>query len=92
VDLLANDVVKNTGVVLVSWEQKRIVNELLPAIVKCGPPSSPPLDLPKTWDDSRYDVVLRFDRDACDKEWNFRQLFPRLLSGDSDAPVDKPLK
>ena len=40
---------------------------------------------------SRYDVVLRLDRDPPGKEWKFRQLFPRLLSGDSDAPVDQPL-
>jgi hypothetical protein len=93
VDALAIDVLKSTGVVLISWEHKRIVNALLPAIVNHGHPSRPPKEgLPETWNDSRYDVVLRFDRDAPGKEWTFRQLFPRLLSGDSDAPVDEPLK
>jgi hypothetical protein len=93
VDGLAKDLVKSTGVVLVSWEHKRIVNFLLRAIVQYGHPSLPPKEgLPTTWNDSRYDVVLRFDRDAPGHQWTFRQLFPRLLSGDSDAPVDKPLK
>jgi len=43
--------------------------------------------LPKTWDGRRFDVVLRFDRAAPDAPWTFRQLFPRLLSGDSDTPL-----
>jgi hypothetical protein len=35
----------------------------------------------------RFDVVLRFDRAGPGAAWSFRQLFPRLLSGDSDVAL-----
>jgi hypothetical protein len=44
--------------------------------------------MPKKWDGARFDVVLRFDRSALGAPWSFRQLFPRLLSGDSDTPLE----
>jgi hypothetical protein len=53
---------------------------------------APPPGLPTKWDGSRFDVVLRFDRSAPDKPWSFKQLFPKLLSGDSDKAVDQKIE
>jgi hypothetical protein len=71
------------GVVLVCWEHKAIANALLPAIV--GDQIVP--GMPTKWNGERFDVVLRFDRASPGALWSFRQLFPRLLSGDSDAAL-----
>ena len=80
---LVAEIVDRTGVVLVCWEHKAIVSRILPAIA-----SGQPLPgMPKKWDGTRFDVVLRFDRSAPGTPWSFRQLFPRLLSGDSDKPL-----
>jgi hypothetical protein len=81
-DLAAN-LSGQTGVVLVSWEHKAIVKNLLPALFGEQKIS----DVPSKWDDARFDVVLRLDRAAPNAPWFFRQLFPRLLSGDSDIPL-----
>ena len=43
--------------------------------------------MPEKWDKTRFDVVLRFDRSIPGAPWSFRQLFPRLLSGDFDVPM-----
>jgi hypothetical protein len=71
------------GVVLVCWEHEAILGEIVPALL--GDQTIP--DLPIDWDDERFDVVLRFDRGAPGKPWSFRALYPRLLPGDSVAPV-----
>jgi hypothetical protein len=81
---LAQKLVSLDGIVaLVSWEHEAIVETLLPAIA--GGQHLP--GIPHTWDGSRFDVVLRFDRAELGAPWSFRQLFPRLLSGDSDTPL-----
>lgn len=72
-----------SGVVLVCWEHKAIVGQVLPAIV--GNHSVP--GVPTKWDGARFDVVLRFDRHDSTAPWSFRELFPQLLSGDSDKPL-----
>jgi len=82
-DLAAKLVGLTDGVVLVCWEHKAIVRALLPAIV--GSQSIP--GMPTKWDGSRFDVVLRFDRASPGAAWSFRQLFPHLLSDDSDTPL-----
>jgi len=71
------------GVVLICWEHKMIVEGLLPAIA--GNRSIP--GVPTKWNGDRFDVVLRFDRANPGAAWFFRQLFPRLLSGDSDVAL-----
>ena len=43
--------------------------------------------IPATWPSDRYDVVLRLDRATAGAPWSFRQLFPRLLAGDSDTSL-----
>ena len=80
---LAAEIVGLTGVVLVCWEHKAIGGAILPAIASGQ--SLP--GVPKKWDGTRFDVVLRFDRSIPGAPWSFRQLFPRLLSGDSDTPM-----
>jgi hypothetical protein len=72
-----------TGVVLLCWEHKAIGKAILPALA--GSQILP--GMPKKWDGKRFDVVLRFDRSVPGAPWSFRQLFPRLLSDDSDTPM-----
>jgi len=42
---------------------------------------------PTKWDGSRFDVVLRFDRAKGDDKFAYKELYPKLLSGDSDTPL-----
>ncbi|WCS26540.1 histidine phosphatase family protein [Methylobacterium sp. NMS14P] len=79
---LANEIRSLTGVVIVFWEHKAIVTDLIPALK--GSQTIP--GVPTKWDPDRFDVVLRFDRAVPDAPWSFRQLSPRLMSDDSDAP------
>jgi hypothetical protein len=80
---LVAEVVGLTGVVLVSWEHKAIAAQILPAISH----GQTLTGMPRKWDGTRFDVVLRFDRSAPGAPWSFRQLSPRLLSGDSGTPM-----
>jgi hypothetical protein len=80
---LVAEILALSGVVLVCWEHKAIGAALLPGLSEGQ--SIP--DLPAAWDETRFDVVLRFDRDAPGAPWSFRQLFPRLLSGDRTHPM-----
>jgi hypothetical protein len=81
-DLVA-EIVGLTGVVLVCWEHKAIAKTILPAIAK----DQTLHGMPVKWDGARFDVVLRFDRSAPGAPWTFRQLFPRLMFGDSATPM-----
>jgi hypothetical protein len=74
-----------TGVVLISWEHKRIVEGILPELTKGQ--NLP--HLPTKWHGTRFDVVLRLDRAQAGAQWSFRQLFPRLLAGDLNLPVSE---
>ena len=80
---LVEAVAKLTGVVLIAWEHKAIVKTMLPLIVN----NQPLHGIPTKWDGARFDVVLRFDRALPAAPWSFRQLFPRLMSGDTDTPL-----
>ena len=72
---------KLSGVVLLCWEHKSIITDILPLIpVNKGTP-------PGKWEGDRFDVVLRFDRSKDDNKFAFKELFPKLLSGDSDKPL-----
>jgi hypothetical protein len=82
---LVDDIRKLTGVVIVFWEHKAIVTDLIPALK--GDQTIP--GVPTKWDSDRFDVVLRFDRAVPDAPWSFRQLSPRLMSGDSEAPFSQ---
>jgi len=79
---LVEDVLAKSGVVLVAWEHKAIISDILPRI-----PVIAGTSLLDHWSGHRYDVVLRFDRAEGATEFSFRQLFPKLLSGDSDQPL-----
>jgi hypothetical protein len=67
------------GVVLLCWDHEGIIDILAKLPVERGDP-------PKRWPDERFDTVLRFDRAEGAEAFRYRQLRPRLLSGDSDAP------
>ena len=67
-----------SGVVLVAWEHKAIVQSLLPRLPITGGAA------PATWPGDRFDVVLRLDRPAGAAAFTCRMLFPCLLKGDSD--------
>lgn len=82
---LADEIRSLTGVVIVFWEHKAIVTDLIPALKG----SQTIHDVPTKWDGDRFDVVLRFDRAVPDAPWSFRQLSPRLMSDDSDAPFSE---
>lgn len=82
---LVEAVQKLSGVVLVCWEHKTLVQDILPLLPLKG--NSPPV--PTKWNDDRFDVVLRFDRASGKAKFAFRELYPRLLSGDSDKPLGK---
>lgn len=79
---LVAKLLKLSGVVLVAWEHKAIVDGVLPRLpVSHGTP-------PVHWPESRFDVVLRFDRAEDAGSLTYRPLYPELLSGDSHAPLD----
>jgi hypothetical protein len=80
---LVKAVTTQTGIALIAWEHKNIVAGILPALAK----DQPSLQLPTKWNGDRFDVVFRFDRTQDGAQWTFRQLFPMLLSGDSDLPL-----
>jgi len=82
---LVSEISKLTGVVLVCWEHKHIVSAILQQILK----GQILPNLPLRWNRERFDVVLRLDRITDGAPWSFRQLFPRLLAGDSDVPLGK---
>jgi hypothetical protein len=80
---LAAEIIELTGVVLVCWEHKLIASALLPALL--GTRNLP--GVPSKWDGARFDVVLRLDRAFPGAPWSFRQLFPRILAGDTEVPL-----
>jgi len=82
---LVAEITALTGVVLLCWEHKHIVDFILPQLVH----GQTLPGLPSKWNKERFDVVLRFDRQTAGAPWSFRQLFPRLLSGDSDVPLGR---
>jgi hypothetical protein len=83
VEEIAAEVGALTGVVLIAWEHKMILPGLVTALVKHQALPT----LPPKWPGDRFDLVLRFDRAISTEPWTFRQLFPRLLAGDSDEPI-----
>jgi hypothetical protein len=76
---LVSEVLHSSGVVLISWEHKAIAEKIVPGIAG----EQKIEDLPHQWDETRYDVVLRFDRISPEAPWSFYQLCPCLISGDS---------
>ena len=80
---LAAEATATSGTILVCWEHKRIVSDLLPAILG----GQAPPGLPAKWHRDRFDVVLRLDRISPDAPWRFQQSSPCLLAGDSASPL-----
>jgi hypothetical protein len=78
---LVADVLRQSGVVLISWEHKRlhlIANAIL------GDDAT----TPQTWPDERFDVVWIFDRDASGG-YRFDQRPQLLLAGDRPEVIPK---
>ncbi|MGJ5149456.1 histidine phosphatase family protein [Bradyrhizobium sp. HKCCYLR1023] len=71
-----------SGTVLVAWEHKAIISDILPRL-----PVSNESQLPTHWSGKRFDVVLRFDRADGGAEFTFSELYPCLMPGDSDKPL-----
>jgi len=76
---LVSEILHSSGIVLISWEHKAIAEKIAPDIAG----EQKIANLPRKWDENRYDVVLRFDRLSPDAPWSFCQLLPCLMSGDS---------
>jgi hypothetical protein len=74
------EVLTLSGTVLISWEHKAIISAILPEIPAHGA-------LPTKWPGDRFDVVLRFDRTGDATKFTYRELYPRLLSGDNNTPL-----
>ena len=72
-DALVADVLRRAGIVLISWEHKRIAR----IATKIADPSL----VPHAWPDERFDLFWIFDRGA-DGTYGFRQLPQLLLAGD----------
>ena len=81
---LVSEILHSSGIVLISWEHKAITEKIAPGIA-----GEQEIDvLPHKWEETRYDVVLRFDRVSPDAPWSFCQLCPCLMSGDSTALLE----
>jgi len=81
---LVSEILHSSGIGLISWEHKAIAEKIAPGIAG----EQKIEDLPHKWDESRYDVVLRFDRVSPDAPWSFCQLCPCLMYGDSTALME----
>jgi hypothetical protein len=81
-EYLVKALLKLSGVVLVCWEHKAILSDILPKL-----PVSNSGDLPTHWSKHRFDVVLRFDRGAAATDFVFREFWPCLMSGDLGTPL-----
>jgi hypothetical protein len=79
---LVDALLKLSGVVLVAWEHKAIISDILPRL-----PVKNKHDLPTHWSSKRFDVVLRFECAAGDQELVFKELQPCLMPGDSNKPL-----
>jgi broad specificity phosphatase PhoE len=79
---LAQNVLAQTGVVLISWQHERI-RDIAQHLVKGRPPKKP---IPSVWPGNRFDVVWIFDPPrGKGKRWRFAQVPQRLLKGDRDT-------
>jgi broad specificity phosphatase PhoE len=76
VEAVMQDALQREGIVLISWEHKRIPDLVaeLP-----GAPAVP------DWPDDRFDIAWVLDRTL--QGWMFRQVPQLVLSGDSSEPV-----
>jgi hypothetical protein len=80
---LVAEILHSSGILLISWEHRAISEKIAPGIAG----EQKIEDLPQKWDETRYDVILRFDRISPDAPWSFCQLCPCLMSGDLRTPM-----
>jgi hypothetical protein len=74
----------NVDVALVAWEHKAIISGI---VADMRPHVSNPQALPTHWNGSRFDVVLRFVREAGGTKFEFTELLPNLMPGDKTTPL-----
>ncbi|GLH75379.1 hypothetical protein SSBR45G_02870 [Bradyrhizobium sp. SSBR45G] len=84
---LVDALLAQSGTVLVAWEHKAIISDILPRL-----PVSNAGELPTHWSGKRFDVVLRFDCAAGGTELAFTELYPCLMPGDSAKPLKRDPK
>jgi hypothetical protein len=69
------------GIVLICWD-----HEAIPEIAgEISGPDSPTAEL--KWPKERFDVVWIFESEDGASNWSFRQVCQRVLSGDSNQPI-----
>ncbi len=74
---LADDVMKQTGTVLVCW-QHELIADIIARL-----PNAP--QVPQDWPDIRFDIVWVLDADG--PRWKFSQIPQMVLAGDSSKPI-----
>jgi hypothetical protein len=77
---LAAAVSAASGVALVCWQHEMII-EIVNAISSTLP------NVPAKWPSDRFNVLFRLDRADDTTPWEFQQIVPVLLDGDSPAPI-----
>ncbi|ACD20062.1 phosphoglycerate mutase family protein [Paraburkholderia phytofirmans] len=75
---LMNDVLAQSGIVLIAWEHK-----VIPSLIGLVPDAP---TVPSSWPEDRFDMVWILDH-AADK-WSFSQLPQLLLAGDTANPIE----
>lgn len=74
-EAVADAAAKNGGIVLICWQHEDIAR--ISAALRPRPDG-----VPTDWPDSRFNVILRFDRDDNASQWVFHQVIPVLLGDD----------
>jgi hypothetical protein len=86
---LAEDVLKQSGIVLICWQHQKI-HSIAKHLTKSGPPSPP---IPDPWPGDRFDLVFVFTPPTqAGQLWTLTQVPQLLLAGDLSTvlPPGKP--
>ena len=91
---LADDVLKQSGVVLICWQHEKI-HDIAKHLTKSGPPSPA---VPDDWPDNRFDLVFVFTPPPAPTQppppqqplWGFAQVPQLLLAGDLATVLPNP--
>lgn len=79
---LTDEILKQTGVILVCWQHERIY-EIASRLVQAAPPENKIL-----FTNFRFDIIWLFQAPAAaGQRWSFTQIPQRLFAGDADTVV-----
>jgi broad specificity phosphatase PhoE len=82
--LLAEDILTQSGTVLVSWQHQKI-HKIVEHLTRVGGIRKP---IPQVWPPDRFDIVWVFTPASSSAEpWDFVQVPQRLLDGDRDSTI-----